>query len=1342
MAISDAELSIIIEAQNKASAVLRQVQKDVANLGNAASQPNKAFGGLFDTIKAGLGVAAGFGIFNTAANALSSGARSAIDFEKSMSGVRAVSGATGEQFKQLTNLALELGKNTAFSAGEAARGIEELVKGGVSLADIMGGAATASLNLAAAGGVSLGEAAEIAANAMSQFGLKGADMAKVSDLVAGAANASSLSVGEFRQSLGQVGAVANAAGQSFEQTATAIAVMGAAGIKGSDAGTSLKTLLLSLSPATDKAAGAMRDLGIITADGANRFFDAQGKVKDLSQIAGVLQETTRGLTEQQKLQRLETIFGSDAMRAAVIVADAGEKGFADMAGAMGKVTAEAVALQRLDNVAGDLEQLRGSAETLGIVLLQTAAPAFRALLQRATEFTNRFTQEAQTIIQTARNIASEHGIGLIQGAIVAIEDRLKEVFGPTVADVFHDVIEAVGNLGTAFGNVKDALEPFARDFAAWVGSLVPGAVAKIRDVTGGLKDMGGALRDNALAMDVLKGAAGGLLALTALGGVVKVVGAIGVALLALNPVTLIIGAAVVALGIAWSTNFLGIQDVARKTVEDIGRGLALLRQDLDTLGGNLGRLGERAQEAWATIGRVSEELVKALNAAAADGIEGFGKRLQRIPEMVGEAFRGIVAEVDKALPGFRAALGQFGAVLEGLPGPMGALGRAIGAAVGDGLIAGIKLNVGAAYQAGLQLAQAATSAMQNTLEARSPSRVAEELGEDVVEGFAGGLEENREAIEAAEELAGDVLTAVEEILAEAPRTLGQLAGDLGAALGATFDRAMIPLEQAEEEFRQKREDAQRKHLLRMRDLEEDLLSGPRSTGKARETVLENIREQEERFNQDMERLVQDRGDRIVDLERQQAERRGRAIRSFVDDFDTLTRDVERRAAEIGENTGRAINEAIDETGRGIEQAKEQARRSISELRAALDASRDLRARRDTFAGGQTEAARIRAEGLEEAALRERNRLELEEFDRQQAADSLETLRRERARRQEDADARFDLERDLQEAETDEERDQIRARFDLAVSDLRRRRQIEDAERQQRAREDRKLIEDRLEQEQKALARRRALEADDRKFREDQAQKLQDFNDLLADEDLQKQIRRIEEERDQRIDALNEALAAKEHALRESERKERELLVRSYEEKVADLKKHLLGEVGTLLGEGQAALDVFLSAIIQRTADTMKTLGIQSGGGAGPAPGGAPLRPGGKPGETPAEVVNYYQNLGQAVPPEVMAGPNWPRLGPEAGALAGQPVGTIAVSQLEEFQSGGIVSGRSGAARLAVVHGGEGVFTPEQMQALVRAGAGGAAVAAVTLQLDGATFARAVAPLSQDEQNRLVRLRVV
>lgn len=1302
-----AELRLIIEAQNKASAVLRQIQTDLGRMGTSAAAPQRAFGSLFDTIKQGLGIAAGLRIFDTVGSAISGAARSAIDFERTMSGVRAVSGATGEQFKSLTNLALQLGKDTAFSASEAAAGIEELVKGGVSLADIMGGAAAASLNLAAAGGVSLAEASEIAANAMSQFGLTGADMAKVADQVAGAANASSLSVGEFRQSLGQVGAVANAAGQSFEQTATAIAVMGAAGIKGSDAGTSLKTLLLSLTPATDKQTAAMRELGLVTADGANRFFDAQGRVKDLADIAGVLQQATAGLTEQQKLQKLETIFGTDAMRAAVIMAKAGDEGFREMAGAMGKVTAEAVAMQRLDNVAGDIEQLKGSAETAGIILATTLAPGFRTALQAATQFTNRFTQEAQTLIETARNIASAHGLGMIGAALAAVEIRIGEVFGGAAQAAFHNIRQAVENVGGALGDVKDALAPLVATFSEWVTQQLPDATRKLAEVSGQLKGMTAATKENTTATNALQGAIGGL---AGAGGLALIVTAGGKALAALgllNPVVLALAVSAAALGAAWATNFGGIQDIAKESADVAGQALAAFGRGLVKLGAEFAMIGDAAQGAFAAAAAGSQQLIDGFNRTSADAI---------------------------------AALNSLADFMGSLPGIVGGAAVAAGQAIWQGLVSGINAGIASVRNAAVNMATSALAAARAALDSHSPSRAFEELGHDAVEGMAQGLEESRDAIGAASDLAGDVLAAVEDILRDAPRSIGQLAGDLANALGAVVPQALGPAEQAEAEFRQKREDRTRKHAARMRDLEEDLGG---KQGTARDAVLERMREAEEQFNADIERLTEERGDRVVDLERQQAERRGRAIRSFVDDFDSLTRETEERARQIGEATGRAVNLAIQEADRGIKEAQRSARDSIRDLENALEASRALQFEREQLTTILSGAALKRQRDLEDAALIERHRQDLAEFDAAHSPQSLANVREKRQRDQEERDLEYQRDQDLEEAKTDAEKDGIRARFEQAVRDLRRRRQIEDAERETRRKEDRKLIEDRLKIEQDALARRRLAEQDEDRFRRQQAEALQAFNDAIEDKGLQESIKRINAERDSRIDAINQGLEEKKAALYESERKEREILNESYRLKVEDLKKTLLGEVGPLLGQATGFLDTFLAAITSRVAETMKAVGTTSGGSApaGGAPAGATLRPGGKPGETAAEVLNYYRNIGQEPPKEVVIGALNQSVaggGPAPTTQELQKAGILKPGEkLSNFDGGGVVPGPYGAARLAVVHGGERVLTPEQQR-----GWGGGAVANVTLQVDGATLARFQAPLVQDEQNRLVRLRVV
>jgi hypothetical protein len=369
----------------------------------------------------------------------------AANFESTISSIKAVSGATATEIEQVSKLALQLGKDTSFSASQAAAGIEELIKGGISIPDVMNGAAEAMLNLAAAGGVSLPDAAEIASNALAMFNLKGADMAHVADLIAGAANASSLSVSDFKFSLAASGAVAAASGQNFDDLAQAIAVLGQAGLRGSDAGTSLKTFLMNLQPTTKKATETMRELGLVVTqseviyqdlvargvspaiaaledneeqlkkmvtgwDGkkkmtqdqqdtwakyaqkvgitTNAFIDAEGKFKSMTEISGILQKATEGLTDAEKMMALEVIFGSDAIRAAAIFAKAGEKGFTDMAASMGKVTAASVGAEKLNNLKGSIEQLKGSLETAAITLGMAFLPKLRDVTDGVTKAVN------------------------------------------------------------------------------------------------------------------------------------------------------------------------------------------------------------------------------------------------------------------------------------------------------------------------------------------------------------------------------------------------------------------------------------------------------------------------------------------------------------------------------------------------------------------------------------------------------------------------------------------------------------------------------------------------------------------------------------------------------------------------------------------------------------------------------------------------------------------------------------------------------------------------------------------------------------------------------------------
>lgn len=397
----------------------------------ALDKSAKAMGLAGGVIAAGLGLAV----------------RSASNFETVISGIGAVTGANGKELDSLRNKALQLGKDTQYSAGQAAQAIEELAKAGLSIPDILNGAADATVNLAAAGGIALPEAATIAANAMNAFSLKAKDMPHIADLISGAANASAIDVSQFGLSLSQSGAAANLAGLSFDDLSVAIAEMGNAGIKGSDAGTSLKSFLLNLIPTTNAQTSLMMELGLMTVDTAtamsklakegikpvstafpdiidaiekynaanggakegtvkaqkealklaqsmgvvrNQFFDAEGKTKSLREIQDLLATSTKNLTKEQKLSALQTLFGSDAIRSASILAQNGAAGYDKLAAGINKVKAADVAKKRMDNLHGSMEILKGSVETLAIALGEILLPIINSIVKTMTTVVNFF----------------------------------------------------------------------------------------------------------------------------------------------------------------------------------------------------------------------------------------------------------------------------------------------------------------------------------------------------------------------------------------------------------------------------------------------------------------------------------------------------------------------------------------------------------------------------------------------------------------------------------------------------------------------------------------------------------------------------------------------------------------------------------------------------------------------------------------------------------------------------------------------------------------------------------------------------------------------------------------
>lgn len=318
--------------------------------------------------------------------ALGLAAKSFGDFETSLNTFENVAGATGAQMAAVGKLAKELGNDVSLpgkSAKDAADSMLELAKAGLSVEDSMD-AVKAVMQLATAAQIDNAEAAVIVGDALNSFKLDGKKAIKVADLLAGAANSASGEITDMAFSLQMSSAVFAAANVPIEDLVTSIALMAKNGIKGSDAGTSLKTSLIHLQNPSEKAAGVMKDLNF-------SIYDAHGNMKTMREIVENLASSTAGLTEQQKAQALATLFGTDGIRAANILLSEGVKGFDAMKLSVTEAgAAQDVANAKSKGLNGSIEALKSSLETAAITIGEKIAPVIKGWADGLADLVNKF----------------------------------------------------------------------------------------------------------------------------------------------------------------------------------------------------------------------------------------------------------------------------------------------------------------------------------------------------------------------------------------------------------------------------------------------------------------------------------------------------------------------------------------------------------------------------------------------------------------------------------------------------------------------------------------------------------------------------------------------------------------------------------------------------------------------------------------------------------------------------------------------------------------------------------------------------------------------------------------
>lgn len=378
----------------------------------------------------------------------------AAKFEKAMSNVQAVTRASAGEMDTLRAAALKAGRTTSFSAVQAADAMHELAKAGVTTADIAGGALTGALNLAAAAEVDVAEGAEIAANAMTVFGLSGKDVGHVADLLAAAANKSTTDVHQMGMSLRMAGQVASQTGLSIEDTVGALTLFAAEGLKGSDAGTSFKVMLQRLTPNSKEAQATLDALGLSA-------YDAQGNFVGLQRFAGLMQTAFKDLTPEARNAAMGVIFGSDAVRAANIIYKYGEQGLRAYTDAVDdQGYAAAVAQTRMNNLLGDLKLLRSALETALIESGSGANAVLRDMVQWVTRLVSAYNSLPPGVQSFIGGMTGIVGVvGLVGASMLLLLPRIMAVkaeliaLGLTAART-RAALMTLGRLGLVLGVVS------------------------------------------------------------------------------------------------------------------------------------------------------------------------------------------------------------------------------------------------------------------------------------------------------------------------------------------------------------------------------------------------------------------------------------------------------------------------------------------------------------------------------------------------------------------------------------------------------------------------------------------------------------------------------------------------------------------------------------------------------------------------------------------------------------------------------------------------------------------------------------------------------------------------
>ena len=436
-------VSVNIKAKNNASSTISQVQSQLngfkgkvytatvnvkQNLASSVGAVgNRLSGAMFGATMQMAGIAGiSFGIAN--------GIKKYADFEKEMSNVKAISGATADEFLQLKKKAIDMGAATKYTATESAEAFRYMGMAGWKTSEMIGGI-EGIMNLASASGEDLAITSDIVTDSLSAFGLQAKDSAMFADVLASAATNSNTNVALMGQTFKYAAPVAGALGFSIQDTALAVGLMANQGIKGSEAGTALRSMMTRMVKPTKESGEAMKILGL-------NILDANGKMKPFRDIIKDIKEGMSKLTPESKAAVAGMLAGQEAMSGLLALVNSPDADFNKLADAIDNSNGKAkeMAVIQLDNLTGDLTLLSSAWDGFVIKVMDGKIGGFRDIVQGVNNWFAGLTENFEANGITVRSVLD------------GITSAIKELVGQTLKmeglpSILSAAALAVGGIG-------------------------------------------------------------------------------------------------------------------------------------------------------------------------------------------------------------------------------------------------------------------------------------------------------------------------------------------------------------------------------------------------------------------------------------------------------------------------------------------------------------------------------------------------------------------------------------------------------------------------------------------------------------------------------------------------------------------------------------------------------------------------------------------------------------------------------------------------------------------------------------------------------------------------------